>query len=202
MAESFAIACTNTMLYEEVGLVEEPGLLDNYISDLIQRENPHVTYAMILDPKGKILAHNSVIEVGNFLSDEITQKFISSRNTLLQYTSADLLEISTPLAISTKRWGTLRIGNSLEPLNREVSELLWKYFLYTTDLIVIGIAMVTLLSGVIIKPLKLLSTEMDETKPRDDPPQLPFEREDEIGTLQKSFHRLLKRIKEDEKEKE
>jgi signal transduction histidine kinase len=48
----------------------------------------------------------------------------------------------------------------------------------------------------------LLSREVDETKPGDDPPQLPPPREDEIGTLQKSFHRLLKRVKEDEKEKE
>jgi len=29
LVESFAISCTNTMLYEEIGLVEEGGLLDN-----------------------------------------------------------------------------------------------------------------------------------------------------------------------------
>jgi signal transduction histidine kinase len=202
LVESLAISCTNTMLYEEVGLVEEGGLLDNYISDLMQRKDPHVVYAMILDPKGKVLAHNSIMEVGNLPRDEVTQKSITSWNTLLQYPSQLILDISTPLAISTKRWGTLRIGISLEPLSREISGLVWKYILYTVGFIIVAIAMVAFLSGVIIKPLKLLSMEMDETKPGDDPPQLPSTREDEIGTLQKSFHRLLKRIKEVEKEKE
>lgn len=202
LVESFAIACTNTMLYEEIGLVEEGGLLDNYISDLMQRKDLHVVYAMILDPRGKVLAHNSILEVGNLPGDEITQRSITSWNTLLQYPSQLILDISTPLAISTKRWGTLRIGISLEPLSREISGLVWKYILYTVGFIIVAIAMVTLLSGVIIKPLRLLSREMDETKPGDDPFPLPSPRDDEIGTLQKSFHRLLKRIKEDEKEKE
>jgi hypothetical protein len=39
LVESLAISCTNTMLYEETGLVEEGGLLDNYISDLMQRKD-------------------------------------------------------------------------------------------------------------------------------------------------------------------
>ena len=202
LVESFAISCTNTMLYEEIGLVEEGGLLDNYITDLIQRKDLHVVYAMILDPKGKALAHNSIMEVGNVYRDEAAEKSITSWNTVLQYPSESILDISTPLAISTKRWGTLRIGISLDPLNREISGLIWKYIVYTAGFIIIAVAMVTLLSGVIIKPLRLLSREMDETKPGDDPPQLPSPREDEIGTLQKSFHRLLKRVKEDEREKE
>ncbi|MGQ9509482.1 MAG: HAMP domain-containing protein [Thermodesulfobacteriota bacterium] len=71
-----------------------------------------------------------------------------------------------------------------------------------TGFIIIAIVMVAHLSGVVIKPLRLLSREMDEMRPGDDPPQHPSAREDEIGALQKSFYRLLKRVKEDEKEKE
>ena len=202
LVKSFAVACTNTMLYEEVGLVEEGGLLDNYISDLMQRKDLNIVYAMILDPQGRVSAHNSLIEVGNVYQDKVTQQVLGSWNTLLQYPSPDLLDISTPLAISTKRWGTLRIGISLESLNREVSGLVWKYIFYTAGFIIIAIVMVALLSGVVIKPLRLLSREMDEMRPGDDPPQHPSAREDEIGALQKSFYRLLKRVKEDEKEKE
>src|SRR4030043_2135314 len=114
LVESLAISCTNTMLYEETGLVEEGGLLDNYISDLMQRRDLNIIYAMILDPKGKVIAHNSMTEVGNSSQDEITKQVLASWNTLLQYPKDNVLDISTPLAISTKRWGTLRIGVSLE----------------------------------------------------------------------------------------
>src|SRR4030066_2038332 len=72
LVESLAISCTNTMLYEEIGLVEEGGLLDNYITDLMQRKDLNIIYAMILDPKGKAMAHSSIIEVGNVHQDAVT----------------------------------------------------------------------------------------------------------------------------------
>jgi two-component system NtrC family sensor kinase len=202
LIESFAISCTNTMLYEEIGLVEEGGLLDNYITDLMQRKGLPIVYAMILNPNGKVLAHNTLKEVGNAYQDDVTEKALASWDTLLQYPSSAILDISTPLAISTKRWGTLRIGISLESLKEEVSLLVLKYILYTGLFIVLGIVIIALLFGLITSPLKLLTKEMDETKPGDDPPPLSSTRQDEIGILRKSFHRLLKRIKDDEKEKE
>src|SRR4030043_2415763 len=78
LVESLAISCTNTVLYEEIGLVEEGGLLDNYISDLMQRKDLNIVYAMILDLQGKVAAHNSMIEVGNVYQDEVTQRVIDS----------------------------------------------------------------------------------------------------------------------------
>jgi len=121
LVESLAISCTNTMLYEEIGLVEEGGLLDNYISDLMQRRDLNIIYAMIIDPKGKIIAHNSMVEVGNLYQDQITKRVLASWNTLLQHPTDNVLDISTPLAISTKRWGTFRIGISLEGCTPDIT---------------------------------------------------------------------------------
>lgn len=202
LVESFAIPCTNTMLHEEIGLIEEGGLLDNYISDLMNKKELQVIHAMVLDPGGKIVAHSSMTETGKVYQDQIAQKALSSWKTILQYPSDDILDIATPLAISTKRWGTLRIGISLERLNREISGLIWKYVFYTLGLIFIAMVSILSLARIVTRPLKLLSKEMDERRPGDDPPQDLRLREDEIGSLQKSFYRLLNRIKEDEKEKE
>ncbi len=202
LVESFAISCTNTMLYEEIGLVEEGGLLDNYITDLMQREDLPIVYAMILSPNGKVIAHNILREVSNVYQDNITEKALASWDTLLQHPSSAIIDISSPLAISTKRWGTLRIGISLESLKNEVSLLVLKYILYTGLFIVIAIVIIVFLFGLITKPLKLLTREMDETKPGQDPPPLSLTSQDEIGILRKSFYRLLKRIKDDERERE
>ena len=202
LVESFAIACTNTMLYEEVGLVEEGGLLDNYISDLMQRKDLNIVYAMILNKKGQVVAHSSMTEVGNHYEDKNTVKAIASWDTLLQFPSDKLLDISTPLAISTKRWGTLRIGISLEDLQRKVSSFFLKYISYTSGIIFIAIMMITLLFSLITKPLKSIAKEMETISIEDKTPVPPKVRKDEIGILQKSFYRMLNRIKEDEKEKE
>lgn len=202
LVESFAISCTNTMLYEEIGLVEEGGLLDNYITDLMQRKDLPIVYAMILNPNGKVIAHNILKEVGNVYQDNVTGKALASWDTLFQYSSFAILDISTPLAISTKRWGTLRIGISLESLKKEVSLLVLKSVLYTGVFIVLAIVIIAFLFGLITNPLKLLTKEMDETKPGDDAPLLSSTSQDEIGSLRKSFYRLLKRIKDDERERE
>ena len=202
LVESLAISCTNTMLYEETGLVEEGGLLDNYISDLMQRRDLNIIYAMILDPKGKVIAHNSMTEVGNSYQDEISKQVLASWNTLLQYPKDNVLDISTPLAISTKRWGTLRIGISLDNLKKEASSLVLKYFLYTGFFILLATGVIAFLFGFITNPLKSLTREMDETKPGEDPPSFSGTSQDEIGKLRRSFYRLLKRIQEDERERE
>ncbi len=202
LIESLAISCTNTMLYEEIGLVEEGGLLDNYISDLIQRKDLSIIYAMILDPKGKVIAHHSMKEVGNTYQDELTRRLIASNQTLIQFPSDKVMDISTPLAISTKRWGTLRIGISLEGLKKEVSSLVIKYILYTGLIILLAILVIAFLFRLITKPLKLLSREMDEVKLDVEVSSPPMTGEDEIGILRKSFYRLLQRIKEDERERE
>lgn len=202
LVESLAISCTNTMLYEEIGLVDEGGLLDNYISDLMQRKDLNILYAMILDPKGKIIAHNSLKEVGRTFNDDYTRRILSSYETSVQYISNEILDISTPLSISTKRWGTLRIGISLKGLKKEVSLLTKKYIFYTSLFILFAIIFIAFLFRQITKPLKSLASEMDEANLDRIYYSFSPSRKDEIGILQKSFYNLLRRIKEYEKEKE
>ena len=200
--ESLAISCTNTMLYEEVGLVDESGLLDNYISDLMKKSDLHIRYAMILDPQGEVIAHGSRMEVGGMYRDPATERALSAKDTLLQYPSPDLLDISTPLAISSKRWGTLRIGISLEYLRNEISLLIWRYVLLTAGFIIAAIAINGFLFGLITKPLKSLSEEMDSMRFREDVTGLKVNRRDEIAILQQSFYRMVKNLKADEEERE
>lgn len=201
LIESLAISCTNTMLYEEVGLVDESGLLDNYISDLMKRRGLPLRYAMILDPGGEAIAHGSPTEVGKIYSDSYTRQALSTKATLLQRPSPALLDISTPLAISSKRWGTLRIGISLENMRNEISALAWKYAFYTAGLIVIAIAINGFLFGLITRPLKSLSEEMDAMTFKEDAQTPSLTRRDEIGSLYRSFYRMLKRIRSDEEER-
>ncbi len=202
LAESLAISCTNTMIYEEVGLVDESGLLDNYISDLMKRKGLPIRYAMVLDPQGSVIAHSSAKEEGRSFRDSITGRALSSPLTLLQYPSPDLLDISAPLAISSKRWGTLRIGISLEDMRNELSALAWKYTFYTAGFIMMAIIVTGFLLGLLTGPLKLLSEEMDTMKVREGLPSPSLVRRDEIGSLYRSFHRMMKRIKSDEEERE
>ena len=202
LVESLAISCTNTMLYEEVGLVDESGLLDHYIADLMKKNDLPILYAMILNPQGEVIAHGSRAEVGNIYHDSVTKRALSTKDTLYQYPSPDLIDIATPLAISTKRWGTLRIGISLEYLGKEISLLVWRYVLFTAVFIIAAIAINGILFGLITKPLKSLAEEMDSMRFQEDVSGLSVRRRDEIAILQQSFYRMVKNLKADEEERE
>lgn len=202
LLESLAVACTNTMLYEEIGLVEEGGLLDNYITDIMRKKNLSVRYAIILDSKGTTLAHSSISELGRVYDDPITKTALQSPQTALQRPSPDIIDISTPLAISTKRWGTLRVGISTEHLGHEISAMIVRYVLYSACFVLAGIVVVALLFNIIIKPLKLLSREMDAASLGHELPSPTTSRRDEIGVLQKSFYRMMHRIREQDRAKE
>jgi len=202
LVESFAVSCTNTLMYEEIGLIDEGGLLDSYISDLMQKRSPRVEYALVVNVKGKVIAHSNPYETGNTYQDYITRRALASWETLVQRPSAFLLDISAPLAISTKRWGTLMVGISLEEMRNEISTLALKYVLFTILFIIVAIAVNAFLFGLITRPLKALAEEMDSVRFRNDVSARPVERRDEIAVLQQSFYRMLKNLKAEEAERE
>lgn len=202
LAESFAISCTNTLLYEEIGLVEEGGLLDNFIADLMSRKELNIVYAILIDQEGKVIAHHKPTEVGTLYDDGITRSALTSWSTLIQTPSPTLFDIATPLAISTRRWGTLRIGITTEPLQQEISKRVVRFIGYAGGFMLLSICTVAFLFGLMTQPLKFLAREMDTMTIRRDLPPMDETREDEVGMLQRSFYRMVRRIQEDEEERE
>ena len=79
---------------------------------------------------------------------------------------------------------------------------MWKHIFYTGGFILLVIAVIGFLFGLITQPLKTLSREMDLTTMKGDVNLATVKRQDEIGSLQKSFYRMLGKIKEDEEERE
>jgi signal transduction histidine kinase len=77
-----------------------------------------------------------------------------------------------------------------------------RYVLYIAGFILLAITIIAFLFGFITRPLKSLSQEMDAAPMKDNSPSVSVERRDEIGILQNSYYRMLRRIKEDDKERE
>lgn len=208
LAESMAISFTNALLYEELGLVEEAGLLDNFIADLMRKEELDVVYAMVLDPQGKVIAHNDFTEYGRVYTDPLSRQAMASWHTLAILSSdsdasPQLLHISTPLNISTKRWGTLRIGLSLQRLHQAIAALTRRIALWTAVFALLSLGGVALVTRKMTRPIIDLARAMDQVDLQNYTlPPLPPPRSDEIGTLQTSFMQMLQRLKEAEEERQ
>src|SRR3990170_7978393 len=117
LGETLAIPIINDLIYEKLGLVEEGGLLDNYILEIFSRQDLDLLYMAILDEHGRVISHNDITEYGKSYSDPLTMKALDGDRTIVQRFARgehDALDVGVPLSIGKKRWGTLKFGISLE----------------------------------------------------------------------------------------
>ncbi len=208
LAESLAIPVINALLYERIGFVEEGGLIDSYILEIFENKDIDLIYLLVLDEEGRVAAHNDFREYGKVYNDDITRNAISSDSTILQkyYGNAigqDVIDFATPLAIGKKRWGTLKLGISLESVNRELRATVLKGVIFTALLLTGGLLIITILSRRFIRPITELARTMEGAG--GDLIDIQVDTKgggDEISLLGHSFNRMIERIRESNLEKQ
>ena len=165
LGETLAIPIVNDLIYERLGLVEEGGLLDNYIMEIFNRQDANLLYIAILDDEGKVISHNDITEYGKIYSDPLTKEALAADTTLAQHFPGKdhaALDFGVPLSIGKKRWGTLKFGVSLEKVEHEILATVKKIIILTIALLVAGFAMILLLSRRFISPITQLASTMEK----------------------------------------
>ena len=138
LGETLAIPIINDLIYERLGLVEEGGLLDNYILEIFNRQDVNLLYIAIIDEDGKVMSHNDITNYGKVYTDPLTMNALKADHTTIQqfsYSGHKALDIGVPLSIGKKRWGTLRFGISLKKVEREIIATVKKIVILTLFLI-------------------------------------------------------------------
>ncbi|BCO08041.1 two-component sensor histidine kinase [Desulfolithobacter dissulfuricans] len=210
IAEISGVIFTNALVYKELGLVENVGLtdyLDYYVSDMMHKDK-RIIYLVVLDPDGKVLSHSNIREYGKKYTDPVTQKALRAENLTVQRLKTvdgiDMVDVATPLKISTKSWGVCRIGFSLEEVNKGVNALR-NEIISMVSLMLIGSLVVIGFSGkAFATPLVNLAKTMDRITEKgnlDIQYPEPSRRYDEIGRLQASFSWMISRLREANREK-
>jgi len=207
MLTSLASPIINALLYEEMGVIEEGGLLDNFIEEIKKNPSFPVLYVFVTDQNCKVLAHNDYTKFGTTCTDGLTLAALSEK----KYTSAlipggssgtQILDIAMPLNIHGKSWGALRVGVSTEPLESELQALARRIAGAAVFFFLFGALLSYLIGLNMARPLQRLTTLMATVSTENLAVELPPRRPDEIGVLQESFHQMLKRLQRSETERE
>lgn len=199
LGETLAIPIINDLIYERLGLVEEGGLLDNYILEIFYRQDAELLYIAILDEEGKVVSHNDITEYGKVYSDPITRKALVAENTVVQFFSGrehNALDLGVPLSIGKKRWGTLKIGISLEKVEHEILATVKKIVALTVALLVAGFAIILLLSRRFISPITQLASTMEKATGDYLDLKVEVRGHDELAVLGDRFNSMIERIKQ------
>jgi signal transduction histidine kinase len=200
LAQTLAIPVMNDLIYERLGLVEEGGLIDNYVTEIFNRKDIDLIYLTVLDGKGRVTSHNDFNEYGKVYDDPITIKSLVSDTTVVQKfydeeSGHDALDIATPLSIGKKRWGTLKFAISLKRLDNEIRATIIGVFIFTMVLLLCGLIGIVLLSRRFIRPITDLAITMEEARGDMLDVKVDVEGRDEIALLGQSFNRMIERIR-------
>jgi signal transduction histidine kinase len=200
LAQTLAIPVMNDLIYERLGLVEEGGLIDNYVTEIFTRKDIDLIYLTVLDGKGRVTSHNDFNEYGKIYNDPITIKSLVSDKTEVQkfYNEAsghDALDIATPLSIGKKRWGTLKFAISLKRLDNELRATVIGVIISTLILLAGSFGVIVLLSRRFIRPITKLAGTMESAGGDLLDVKVDAEGGDEIALLGQSFNRMIERIR-------
>jgi signal transduction histidine kinase len=202
LAETLAIPVMNDLIYERLGLVEEGGLIDNYITEIFNENVIDLIYITVLDTNGRVISHNDVNEYCLGYDDPSTTKARTSDITVVQkFHAADIgssaLDFATPLMIGKKRWGTLKFGVSLRMLEKEMQSTIYGVVIITILMLASGFVFILLLSRSFIKPITELARTMQEARGDQlEVKTITTKGSDEIANLGQSFNQMIDRIRQ------
>ena len=206
MATSLRTPIINAMLYEEMGVIEEGGLLDNFVEEIVANRDVPTVYAFITDNEGKALAHSDYLEYGKIYSDPLTRQALQENNFLSRIvrdmtTHDHILDVAMPLRIYGKDWGALRVGLSMKPLEHQLTITGIKIVTFSLFLFLAGMMLFYVVGRAMTRPLERLARAMMELDPVTLNVELPEKRNDEIGLLIDSFGEMVERLKVSEHER-
>lgn len=207
MVASLASPIINALLYEEMGVIEEGGLLDNFIEEIMDNTGFPVVQAYVTDRNGKVLAHNNYSEYGKTYDDPLTGSALSEGRYISVLKPATgstpaLLDMAMPLQIYGKNWGTLRVAVSTVPLEEELHALARRIVGAASVFFLFGALLSYLIGLNMARPLRRLAALMSDVSTENLAVELPPRRADEIGVLQESFRQMLERLRRSETERE
>ena len=199
LGETLAIPILNDLIYERLGLVEEGGLLDTYVTEIYDRRDLDLLYLIILDVDGSVISHNDITEYGKIYSDPLTARALAADNTVIQHFTSKghaALDIGVPLSIGKKRWGTLKIGVSLEKAEHEIVATIRSIIVFTVFLVVVGFFVIVLLSRRFIRPITQLASTMEKARGHYLDVKVDVRGHDELAVLGERFNRMIERIRQ------
>ena len=204
LAESMARSFEYTLIYEDLGLVEEAGLLDLFVEDMTQRRDMEVLFVELLDPQGRIRAHSDYRRFGE-QDETFAARFPfgleGTQAIRLQRDGQEMIEVATPLRIASRSWGDLIVSVSLNPMRRELAAFADRLGYLTLTAIGVSVLLSFLVAHALARPIKRLASAMADVGPQLET-DLQVDRRDEIGLLQSSFLEMVARLRQSQQEQE
>ena len=199
LARGLADASTNSLVtYNYVGVEQ---------SLAVATRSPDVVYAVVLDKEGNIAASSTrdtptraILLNDKELAAAGTDPLIRQRR-IPGSRAETVYDVAVPVMVegSEQRWGMVRLGVSLDSMNRQIARTRWLIFAFGLMAVLIGSLSSVVLAERITKPLRALTHGVAAVGRGDLTQRINIQTKDELGELAQAFNEMtiqLVRVRE------
>lgn len=180
--------------------------LITYMQNLM--EQPNVLYAMVLNPKGDVLAHHKATEIGKSYVDTLTLKSLKTEQlqilpfTSQEYGKYEVYDFSLPLIVQGNKTGILRLGISTGELKTTMEKYLENLVLISILISISGIIASYFFTHLLILPIQRVKEVIEDIGKGNIIDEIKFCRKDELGELLQTAKQTVSQIAENYKKYE
>lgn len=166
-----------------------------------KRANDMIAYILIVDKRGKVLAHTDVLLIDEMLTNtEFDRTALAIREFTVRTVpnNKDLFEVCTPmLAFGSEKeiLGLIRVGINQRVVRAKIRQIQSQLMLLGLVTVVMSIILfVGIVNRVVNKPVKLLTQGAEQVSSGNLEIAIPVKSHDEISYLSKTFNQMAKNL--------
>lgn len=190
-ARMLATTATNAILSSDISSLHE------YVDKTGKEHN--VSYAMILDSEGTVLASTEKKFDGYILSDDVSKRANSSSGELLQV-AGNVFDISAPIFLEGKKIGIARVGISTETMLQKIAVVRNDGVNMTLFAILVGSLVAVIIAMRVTNGLRRLGKAADEMTGGNLDTRVQVDSYMEVNELAYAFNHMADAIQEREEE--
>ncbi len=199
VAAALAVPITDALMNEDLGIVPDTGLTDTYISEILASNRDSMLYVIVTDAAGTVTHSNLWSRVGRPFERALDRSSVAAPPAPEIRTADDgerVMEVREPLHISTRFWGSLAVGFSVEPVERRIEVIVSRLVVIALLVIAANSVISAISMEWLIRPILNLHQVMQRAGRGDLTARAGAERHDEIGELARAFNGMMDELEE------
>ncbi len=192
ITEAMAIAITDGLLHDEPA--HGDALIRTFIDEILARNSGLVRYVVVVSPDGVVTHASEPLAQGQSFDRSVGPEMSGGepvREVRDTEGGVGVLEVRAALRGPGEFLGTLAVGFSLEPIERQVAVVARRAALVAIVLMLFNSALTALYVETLIRPILTLNETMKRAGRGDLSVRSTERRGDEVGELSDAFNRMM-----------